>query len=189
MCALTACVLLATPRESNAVTVSDANGVVLGEFVSTDGGKLAFMTSKGFLGYVNPGRKKMVNPPYTFGPIYLSEGCIGQPYAIDGSIRPVVFSSDEDVLTEPYSSVFYIRADAETITLKPGQHYYFWARNFGGATPVDSCTEWNVHPDSPVQVVPAAPNDPAVTGISNGTFVPPFKLSMRRVFEDGFDGV
>ena len=184
-CVLSASALLVAPSESKAVSVSDANGVVLGDFVSISTEYIVFTTSTGFLGYVDPISNKLARPPFTEGTYYLGSDCTGQAYAIGSLVRPVVFGSTN--YPPAGEGVFYLAVDAATITLSVGQIYSFWSST--PPNPAVFCSSRDVQPGDLPQLVPVSPNDPNVTGLPSGPFLPPFKLTMRSIFEDGFDGV
>lgn len=174
--------LIFAPVESRALTVSDANGVVMGEFVSLDSGDIVATTTKGFLVYLRSSTGEITALHDSNYLYYLDSECTGQLYVKSIPIRPVVFMSAQQFLQNP--QVMYVNSSATPVA---AQYYYRWTTIGGDPTLI--CYEQEANSEFPDYFLPVSPNDPTVTGLGNGPFVPPFKLSMRLVFEDGFDGV
>lgn len=166
--------------------VRDATGLVLGEFVSIESESIAMTTSRGYLVVVGNGGE--IRHPGDLGEwvIYRDALCSGQRYVTNLLLQPIVYRSEEGVV--------YVPDDAETIRLGVGDVYYIWSTVYPNPNPnpipnpQPECHLQEVGPDSSPFITPFFPNDPGVTGIGNGPFLPPFKISAVVVLRDGFEG-
>ena len=163
--------------------VYDANGVLLGTYLSSGGESIQFVSRAGYIVKVKVGSEIPGSlPPGSFETtldsawLWTASNCTGPAYsgtAVTGRILRI----DPDILG-------YVPANADAVTLVAGASAsrYQW----DGLQYVCQPTTVN----ATQMYVPAYPNDPAVTGIDGLNVILPMKIAfIDAVFEDGFEQI
>lgn len=158
----------------------DSNGVLLGTLVSTDSrGWSTVLTAHGYLVPITPEGEIGDQDGYGSG-YFVNPDCSGQVYAMDPPIAPVVYRNGGNA-----TGVSRIDRDAPALTLQVGDVYYGFVTNGGDGSP-PTCTGRKVTFRA-VQMLPIHPNDQERTGIGNGPFKMPIRVSLTGVFSSGFE--
>jgi hypothetical protein len=160
------------------------DGVRLGTLVSSDQSSsvLTVVTARGYLVHVR-GSGEIAEQRNVGTTAFLTADCSGQTYAVNLPLRPIVFLS-HSFNSSGESRVMHVTNHAVPVELPNGSKFYQWTSIDGIAI----CYEWEVDTAfGPVQLMPSEPNDPHETGIEDGPFRVPFKLTWTPVFYDGFE--
>lgn len=165
--------------------VRDAMGQAIGEYDGNDRGDIIMTTASGYLVYVDAFSGEISAPQGAGSGAYLDANCVGPPYALNLYLRPLVYLSYEPATN--VKQIFAIGGEVVPVVLNAGDFYYQWGVVGPGSTPV--CHGWQVEANEHIYLFPMIQNNPAETGVGNGPFHPPFRISMSSLFLDGFDGV
>lgn len=168
---------------SHASVLRDSTGLVLGTMEYVERSNIAVSTIKGYMVFVESDSGKVDTPDGSASIYFLDSTCSGTAYAVNVYIRPLVFSRYVPE-TDTYE-IMSISADAIPVVMTEGQVMYWQGSNQPGGPP---CIPWPAPAGTRQYLTPMAPNDPIITGIGNGPFLPPFTISMSSLFLDGFDG-
>jgi hypothetical protein len=179
MLALTVLVAGFTDVHAAPLGVSDANGVLLGTFAASDNTGVQIVTLKGYTARILVYRDSLSSPPEgslsaVFGvdSSWASSDCSGQRLA-ETPVAGRVESTSE--------AVYYVPAEALPVTIHSGQQYSYRG-DYTGAV----CQQGTMAQDK--VFVPVYLNDPVVTGIGNGPFAVPLKLSfVDSIYRNGFE--
>ena len=159
-------------------TVYDREDFELGTFLSVNrNGETAILTSKGFIALVSGGNGSLQGPQEGGETAYLDSTCAGEAYVLNVPIRPYVFRKGAEILM--------VGNEVPTV-LAPGSSYFIWAQV--SPNPFPTCHEISVTPEIGIIFVdPKRLNDPAITGIGNGPFDPPLRVTSWSGFNTGFE--
>jgi hypothetical protein len=169
------------PAYAQSGDVYDNSGVRLGSLISIDTytSAVTVATDRGYLVDIDWKGAIAVQTSTT----YLASDCTGQTYAMNMRVVPVVFLSYG--LNSTFDSrIMYVTPGAVALQLKDGSRYYQWVQINGA----EVCSEYQVNTQyGPVWLVPSELNNPLETGIENGPFAKPLRLSGDLVFTHGFE--
>lgn len=157
-------------------TVRDSNGVLLGTLLNIDDRGTTVVTPTAYIVRIY-GDGNVSNLEQGNAVLYLTSTCTGQLYGTvtPGTVWP--FATAPGQINPP---LYYVPRDAVVTRPAVGTTYYYWNNTVCNASTIDPVY-------GPFWIVPAYPNDPAVTGISLGSFLPPLRITFEQIFGDGFD--
>jgi hypothetical protein len=161
----------ATSAVAGPLVVKDSNGVILGTFVSGGAESVQLITPKGYVAAIRVYDYQVgtLGSVISFGGYHLSSDCTGPMYS-DTAMTGRVESNA--------TMVVYVPAGATGTTAHTGDAYSY---EIGGV-----CQNSAFGQDT--LLVPILPNDPNVTGIGNGPFAMPLRISWAEpIFANGFE--
>jgi hypothetical protein len=182
LCSLALCAATSVATAQSAGVVVDATGTALGLFAGEDGSTIVH-SARGYRFAVRADNGTVASPTtdvggvtYDSALVFTSVNCTGQAYVTVSSAGAV---SGGMVLPAGSRGLHSIDKAVQAQVLAMGS-------SFSGT----ACT--TITPGL-FAVVPAHPNNPAVTGVSNTPYAPPIRLELLplsmlyRVFSDGFE--
>jgi hypothetical protein len=166
--------------EAAPLGVNDANGNYLGTFASADDkdeATVLLVTPRGYLAKIEiSGWYDVWKPGYPRSILGLSHYW----QSADCSGSRLAYNRVAGRIESDGSAIYYVPVDAVPVTIVAGQSYSYDNNDSTG------CHQATMETDS--TFMPTLPNDPNVTGISNGPFALPLRLSfVDPIYRNGFE--